>query len=289
MECVSMDNFGRLFLQALTIDSMKMKWAILVSVTITAMLILFVGAVGWLMRPFNDKSFSNISLDSKMLIAHAGGLIDGYSYTNSKEALLKSISEGYLYIELDLYGTTDDSIVCLHELEDFHDMTNLKYMHKFDSGTFKNIRLHNKYTPLTLNEAIEIWEAHPFTFVTDKISDPTILNHYFTHNKNHVMVEAKNAIHYKKLKNDGFITMLSLDRNINGLIKFVFSSILTGTIIDRIVIPKATDICYLRFYKRLGVKVAMYTINDSLYFNKHFAGYVNYIYTDSISPKNLHK
>lgn len=266
----------------------KKRTIIVVSITIIAVFILLVGTVAWLMRPFNDNP-SNISLDSKMLIAHAGGLIDGYSYTNSKEALLKSISEGYQYIELDLYGTTDGPIVCLHELEDFHEMTDLKNVHRFDLKTFKNARFHYKYTPLSLDEAIEIWEAHSFTFVTDKISDPSILNHYFTRNRSHVMVEAKNAIHYKKLKDDGFITMLSLDKNINGLMKFVFSSILTGTIIERIAIPKATDICYLRFYKRLGVKVAMFTINDSAYFNKHFAGYVNYIYTDSISPKNLRK
>ena len=83
----------------------------IVSVTIIAVLLLFVGAVAWFMRPFNNNTSSNVSLNSKMLIAHAGGLIDGYSYTNSKEALLKSISEGYQYIELDLYGTTDGSIV----------------------------------------------------------------------------------------------------------------------------------------------------------------------------------
>ena len=124
----------------------------IVSVTIIAVLLLFVGAVAWFMRPFNNITSSNVSLNSKMLIAHAGGLIDGYSYTNSKEALLKSISEGYQYIELDLYGTTDGSIVCLHELEDFHNMTDLKHIHKFDSKTFKNVRFHNKYTPLTLNE-----------------------------------------------------------------------------------------------------------------------------------------
>lgn len=269
---------------------MKKKIIIkVVFITIIVVILLVAGAVAWLMRPFDDNTSSIKSLNSKMLIAHAGGLIDGYSYTNSKEALLKSISEGYHYIELDLYGTTDGSIVCLHELENFHEMTGLKDIYKFDSRTFKSVKFYNKYTPLTLEEAIEIQETHPFTFVTDKISDPTILNKYFKRNKDHVMVEAKNASHYNKLKKDGYITMLSLDKNFNGLVKYLFSSIKNGTLIDRIAIPKATDICYLRFYKRLGVRVAMFTINDSLYFKKHFAGYVSYIYTDSISPYMIHK
>ena len=36
------------------------------------------------------------------LIAHAGGEIDGYVYTNSLEALQQAASRGYRFIELDL-------------------------------------------------------------------------------------------------------------------------------------------------------------------------------------------
>lgn len=255
-----------------------------VFITIALVILLVAVAVACLMRPLDDNTSSIKSLNSKMLIAHAGGLIDGYSYTNCKEALFKSISEGYHYIELDLYGTTDGQIVCLHKLENFHEMTGLTNIYKFDSKTFKNVLFYNKYTPLTLKEAIEIWETHPFTFVTDKISDPTILNKYFKRNKSHVMVEAKNASDYYKLKEDGYITMLSLDKNFNGLVKYIFSSIKNGTLIDRIAIPKTTDISYLRLYKRLGVKVALFTINDSADYYHNYAGYVNYIYTDSILP-----
>lgn len=254
-------------------------------ITVICVLLLIIGWAVWLMRPFPIDKSSISPLNPKMIIAHAGGTIDRHTYTNCKEALLKSISEGYQYIELDLYGTTDNQIVCLHKLEDFHEMTGLD-IYKFDTRTFKSVKFYNKYTPLTLKEAIEIWEATSFIFVTDKISDPNILNNYFIHNRSRVMVETAYANNFKTLNKDGYITMLSLDKDINGLIKFIVSSIRNGTIIDRIVIPKATDIQYLRLYKRLGVKMAMYTINDKDSFNRSLAGYINYIYTDSISPKD---
>ena len=263
---------------------MKMKNVlILFAITVICVLFLFFGWAVWLMRPLVIDKSSTIPLNPNMIIAHAGGSIGGHTYTNCKEALLKSISEGYQLIELDLYGTTDDQIVCLHKLENFHEMTGLS-IYKFDTKTFKNVRFYNKYTPLTLKEAIEIWEKHPFIFVTDKISDPNILNQYFTHHRDQVMVETSNANYYNKLKDDGYITMLSLDKNINGLIKYITSSFMNGKRISRIVISEETDICYLRLYKRLGVKMAMFTINDNNYFNKNLFGYIDYIYTDSLLP-----
>ena len=200
----------------------KNKLVFLSISTITCVILSILGWTTWLMRPLEIDKLSVIPLNPQMIIAHAGGTIDGHTYTNSKEALLKSISEGFQYIELDLYGTTDGPIVCLHELENFHEMTGLN-IYKFDSKTFKSVNFYNMYTPLTLKEAIEIWETHPFIFVTDKISDPNILNQYFIHHRDHVMVETPNANYYKRLQKDGYITMLSLDKNINGLIKYVYS------------------------------------------------------------------
>ena len=53
------------------------------------------------------------------LIAHAGGEIDGYVYTNSLEALQQAASRGYKFIELDLLLTSDSVLVAAHSWEDF--------------------------------------------------------------------------------------------------------------------------------------------------------------------------
>jgi len=44
-------------------------------------------------------------------IAHAGGSIEGVSYTNCKEAINSSYSKGYRFIELDFISTADDIFI----------------------------------------------------------------------------------------------------------------------------------------------------------------------------------
>lgn len=48
-------------------------------------------------------------------IAHAGGCIDGYLYTNSLEAVQQSLTFGVRNIELDLCLTNDNQIVAAHD------------------------------------------------------------------------------------------------------------------------------------------------------------------------------
>lgn len=49
-----------------------------------------------------------------IMIAHALGAIDGYTYTNSEAAFRKSFSEGFKYLEVDLALTSDQKIVLYH-------------------------------------------------------------------------------------------------------------------------------------------------------------------------------
>ena len=48
-------------------------------------------------------------------IAHAGGGIDGKTYTNSLEALDYNVKKGFLYFELDFSFTKDKRLVCIHD------------------------------------------------------------------------------------------------------------------------------------------------------------------------------
>ena len=51
------------------------------------------------------------------LVAHAGGAIWGYRYTNSREALDAAWAGGFRFIELDLQRTSDGELVLLHDWE----------------------------------------------------------------------------------------------------------------------------------------------------------------------------
>ncbi len=51
-------------------------------------------------------------------IAHAGGGIDGETYTDSFEAMDKSMKAGFTLLEIDFSWTSDGELVCLHDWQD---------------------------------------------------------------------------------------------------------------------------------------------------------------------------
>ncbi len=61
------------------------------------------------------KNQSDPSPYAANLIAHAGGVIDGYLGTNSLEALKESARLGYSIIEVDIMTTSDGKFVLNHD------------------------------------------------------------------------------------------------------------------------------------------------------------------------------
>ncbi len=59
-------------------------------------------------------------------IAHAGGGIDNLKYTNSLEAVNKSIKDNFKLIELDIRETLDNVFVGVHDWGEFKEITSLK-------------------------------------------------------------------------------------------------------------------------------------------------------------------
>lgn len=155
-------------------------------IVILSILLLIVIFGVWLAAPIDNRP--DLS-DNRYYIAHAGGAIDGRQYTNSREAVMKAIDDGYKYIELDLHLESDSTILCMHAPED-------------------TIGLN--LTPLTLKEALDIRKEHPFVLVTDKIDDPDILDRYFADNKKDLMVETFSWEQYTKLRKKGYTPILTM-------------------------------------------------------------------------------
>lgn len=268
----------------------ELKWFSLIILISGVLLIV---ALLWLTRPL-EKSVEDINaLNPNHLIAHAGGAIDGYTYTNSREALMNALDNGFRYIELDLYETTDSNVVCLHSLEDYRKMTSIDSK-TLDSKSFLSHQLYGKYIPMTLNDAIKIWKERPFFFVTDKISDPKILNRYFKNNRDKVIVEAFTLDDYIQLESDGYIPMYSvLSTDIRGLFRYIMDCIKCGRLLSRIVVDCYAERYVLRICKRLGVKlIAMYFHYDEKYEKtleqdclREFVGLeVDLVYVDFVQP-----
>ena len=254
---------------------------------------IFVFALLWLARPLEITLGDVNALNPNHLIAHAGGAMGGHIYTNSKEALTSAINNGFRYVELDLYETADGDVACLHSLEDYQRMTSTD-CEVLDTKTFLSHQLYGKYTPMTLNDAIKIWEERPFYFVTDKISDPKILNRYFKKNRDKVIVEAFTLDDYIQLERDGYTPMFSIMAlNVRGLYLYIINSIKYGKGIPRIVTNTYVSKYVYRIYKRLGAyKIAVYSLYDEDYQKLHEREYieryagreVDLVYVDFVKP-----
>ena len=239
----------------------RIKNCIIVSLSI---LVILLCAFLWFSRPINNPSTDINVMSSHILIAHAGGGIDGEIYTNSKKALINALDKGFRMIELDLYQMNDGSVVCAHDYQ---------MVQKYEQ------------TLMALPEAIEIWEKRPFVFVTDRISDVNILNKYFKSQRKNILVETSSLNNYLRLVENGYAVMLTVSGDLWGLFKFITVSVISGHKVPRIVTNYSFNERVLRIFKRLNVQVAVYTINDVDFLKNHIGKEVDLVYTDFLEPQ----
>lgn len=83
------------------------------------------------------------------LIYHAGGGIDGLSYTNSAEAMQATLQRGNV-IELDFRFTKDGQLVCAHEWEDIAGTAEAPTLSEFEA-----LKIYGKYTPMSAADVID--------------------------------------------------------------------------------------------------------------------------------------
>lgn len=119
------------------------------------------------------------SEDTKKYIAHAGGAIDGYRYTNSLDALEESYHQGFRYFELDLIYTKDNQLVASHDWNLWSEMTGCQEKN-ITKKHFLEHKIYEEYSPLTMDE-INIWfgEHEDAVLVTDKINSPSKMLSFF--------------------------------------------------------------------------------------------------------------
>lgn len=107
-------------------------------------------------------------------IAHAGGMIDGTIYTNSREAVEQAIRLGHRFIELDLKATIGGELYGCHSKREFNARTGRKWLGHIPMtvGMVKSAKIDGRYTPIFLREVYELLKKHPDVYlVTDKVTD----------------------------------------------------------------------------------------------------------------------
>lgn len=116
----------------------------------------------------------DLNINNNNFIAHAGGGIDNLKYTNSHEAVLKSIKNGFKYIELDIHVSKDKKLVFLHDWLSFKKSINLA---KLDNNPmlyedYVKSKIYNKYNVITLEKLKSIFDKNKdLILITDKIAE----------------------------------------------------------------------------------------------------------------------
>lgn len=102
------------------------------------------------------------------LIYHAGGEIRGGSYTNSLEAVEKTLAEHpeKCFIEMDLRYTSDGVLVCAHSWGDA-----LMDAQEPTLEEFLSWRIQGRFTPLTAKKLMEIMQENPQMYLVTDFKD----------------------------------------------------------------------------------------------------------------------
>lgn len=121
------------------------------------------------------------------LIAHAGGSIDGNPYSNSRQALLLSIHNGYHLVEMDFERTREGDWFVVHEWPEWASHTG--YHGAMPPATSAVVAWQDKYlirqlefsipgtySTLSLDDLLAILDQHPdVKIITDTKSDANTL------------------------------------------------------------------------------------------------------------------
>lgn len=108
-----------------------------------------------------DEWFADVPM-----IYHAGGEIHGSSYTNSREAVEETLSEGNYFIEMDFRYTSDGHLVCAHTWPDVYVDDYQPTLEEFLAS-----KIQGRFTPLTAEDLIQIMQENPEMYLVTDIKD----------------------------------------------------------------------------------------------------------------------
>ena len=131
-------------------------------------------------RPFNPTSptrtqtaIDDNAKDVDRMIAHAGGIVEGTTYTNSLEALERSYKNGFRLFELDIIKTKDGHYVAYHNWKLWRDKTGFSGAIPPNLNTFKENKVEGGFTSLDMDDINNWFSKHKDAIlITDKINDP---------------------------------------------------------------------------------------------------------------------
>ncbi len=239
-----------------------------------------------------SSKYHQYKKDTLRFIAHAGGIIDKFKYTNSKEALDLSYQKGFRLFELDIIKTKDDKYVAAHDWELWSKMTNYKGELPPTLHQFLQYKIHSKFTPLDMN-GINSWFTNhkDAVLITDKINKPKLFSKLLK-NKDRLIMELFDIKAIKEAINNNIKPMASQNviENFNLSDIEYFKKIGVDYIgVSRNFIKENIEL--LTHFKKSNIKIYAFHLNFDPGFNedhvlKYEMDYIYGIYADEWSFNN---
>lgn len=236
-------------------------------------------------RTENYEKYAN---DKNRFIAHAGGTIDGKTYTNSLEALNHNYDKGFRLFELDIIETSDGKFVAAHDWKHWAGLTHFMGELPVTEKEFLETPILGKYTPMNM-AIINKWfdEHRDAILVTDKINEPKRFVREFI-DKKRLMMELFSLTAVKQgieagiksaILSEGVLKDLGKDR----------VAMLKHLGVKDLAISRRNIIYYVPFLQKLqmnGIHVFVYDVNfdpgkDESYVVNYEMDYIYGLYADT--------
>jgi len=231
-------------------------------------------------------------------IAHAGGAVENYLYSNSLEALNTNWGNGFKYFELDIHQTSDGIYVAVHDWNEWKQSSGYQDQLPPNLEDFKKYKIYGKFTPLDIDDINHWFSFHEeAVLITDKIRNPVKFANKFLH-KNRLMMEIFSLEALNDLKQINIKSIANWDillENFPGDEKSIIKGILDNDIkyiaVSRFRVKDNRRLFYN--ITKMGVKIYVYHVNyedgkDEKYVICNEFGYIFGMYADNFDfSKNV--
>ncbi|HET8810831.1 MAG TPA: sulfatase-like hydrolase/transferase [Flavobacteriaceae bacterium] len=230
------------------------------------------------LKEFPNPELEAIKRDTMRFIAHAGGAINGETYTNSLEAMNLSYKKGFRLFELDIIKTTDGVFVAAHDWKHWSGKTGYAGKIPVSLETFKENPIKD-YTPMDINDINRWFKKHPDAIlITDKVNDPEAFSKVFI-DKDRLMMELFSLEAAKEAQKLGIKVLLS--ENVLRKLDGKELETLQNLGIQRIAISRRIikdNLGLLKKLKKAGIKTYVFHLYNQFDENYVLTYEIDYIY-----------
>jgi len=225
-------------------------------------------------------------------IAHAGGGINGDTYTNSIEALDHNIKLGFRFFELDFNWTADGKLVCIPDHVSFSSYIGRELQKIPILEEFIQLRdQYSKYKHLTLDELAEWMTKNPRAILVtdvkkDNLKALDVIAHRIDRHESRVIPQIYHPSEYIQTRHMGYKKIIwtlyrynyaGIEDIINNISQMELFALTMPTVWADEGLPRAVS--------EYGLFTYVHTVNDRSVLEHYRHAGVDEIYTDFLSPE----